>query len=107
MKKTFKLTHEKIKPARLVEKFKYEVKKYVKRERRRSLPKTMDYWDFNCRYGADADSAEVIHFSTINEHISKAEAAGYSEFYLEILAHAKQRNKHTPESTDEVNEFED
>ena len=40
MKKTFKLTHEKIKPARLVEKFKYEVKKYVKRERRRSLPKS-------------------------------------------------------------------
>ena len=40
MKKTFKLRHEKIKPARLVEKFKYEVKKYVKRERRRSLPKS-------------------------------------------------------------------
>ena len=60
MKKTFKLTHEKIKPARLVEKFKYEVKKYVKRERRRSLPKTMDYWDFNCRYGADADSADLL-----------------------------------------------
>lgn len=92
MKKTFKLTHEKIKPARLVEEIKHQVKKYVKRERRCSLPEGMDYWDFDCRYGADADTAEVIHFSTINEHINKAEAAGYTEFYLEILAHARKRN---------------
>ncbi len=106
MKKTFKLTHEKIKPARLVEEIKHQVKKYIKRERRCALPKGMDYWDFDCRYGANVDSAEVIHFSTINEHINKAEAAGYSEFYLEILAHAKKRN-FVAQSNDDLDEFED
>lgn len=92
MKKTFKLTHEKIKPARLAEAIKHEVKKYVKRERGRALPKGMDYWDFDCRFGVDAKNSDVIHFSTINDHINKAETDKLETFYLEILAHAKQRN---------------
>ena len=38
MKKTFELTHPKIKPARKVESVKHEVKKYLKRERNKTLP---------------------------------------------------------------------
>jgi hypothetical protein len=40
MEKTFKRTHPKIKVPRLVEAIKYEVKKYIRRERRKSLPLT-------------------------------------------------------------------
>ena len=43
MKKTFKLTHKKIKLPRLVEAIKHEVKKYIKRERRRELPDLSAY----------------------------------------------------------------
>ena len=50
MKKTFKIAHPKIKVARMFEAIKYEVKKYLKRERRKSLPEGVDYWDFDCRY---------------------------------------------------------
>ena len=42
MKKTFKLTHPKIKPARLIESVRRDVKKYLKREKRKSLPDGVD-----------------------------------------------------------------
>ncbi len=100
MKKTFSLQHEKIKPARLADKIKHEVKKYMKRESRRALPTGMDFWDFDCRFGANAKTAEVIHVSKINEYISQAEADELSEFYLEILSHAKKRHYTASESNE-------
>jgi hypothetical protein len=86
MKKTFVLSHPKIKLPRLVDAIKHEVKKYLKRERNKTLPEGTDYWDFDCRYGADESTAEVIHLSTINKHIDKAEENELASFYLEILA---------------------
>ncbi|MDH5386984.1 MAG: DUF6172 family protein [Gammaproteobacteria bacterium] len=85
MKKTFKLTHEKLTLPRLVESIKYEVKKYIKRERRRALPEDADYWDFDCRFGVDETNSEVVHLSEINKLISWAESEGLETFYLEIM----------------------
>ncbi len=93
MKKTFKLTHEKIKIPRLVDAIKHEVKKYIKRERRRALPENADFWDFDCRFGADEASSKVIHLSEINKSISWAESEQLKSFYLEILARPCTRNK--------------
>ncbi|GAC25694.1 MAG: hypothetical protein CL579_01320 [Alteromonadaceae bacterium] len=86
MKKTFVLSHPKIKLPRLVEAIKFEVKKYLRRERKKSLPEGADYWDFDCRFGADKDSAQVIHLGSINKHIDEAEKNELASFYLEILA---------------------
>ena len=86
MKKTFVLSHPKIKLPRLVEAIKFEVKKYLRRERKKSLPEGADYWDFDCRFGADKDSAQVIHLGSINQHIDEAEKNELASFYLEILA---------------------
>ncbi len=85
MKKTFNLTHEKIKLPRLIDAIKHEVKKYLKRERRRTLPEDADYWDFDCRFGVDKDSSEVIHVSEINKSISWAESENLDSFYLEVM----------------------
>ena len=85
MKKRFNLTHPKIKVPRLVEGIKNEVKKYIKRERRKKLPPGVDFWDFDCRFGADEASSEVVHLSAINESISQAESSQLESFYLEIL----------------------
>lgn len=93
MKKTFKMSHPKIKVPRLVEAIKYEVKKYIKRERRKELPADVDYWDFDCRYGADEASSESIHLSAINKCISGAEEQQLESFYLEILAKPGYRKK--------------
>ena len=93
MKKTFKMTHPKIKVPRLVEAIKYEVKKYIKRERGKVLPPNVDFWDFDCRFGTDEASSEVIHLSAINKAISEAEAQQLESFYLEILAKPGYRSK--------------
>jgi hypothetical protein len=85
MKKTFKLTDSKLKLPRLIEAIKHEVKKYIKRERRKTLPPKVDFWDFDCRYGVDEASSEVIHVSAINKYISQAESEQLESFYLEIL----------------------
>lgn len=93
MKKTFQMTHPRLKVPRLVEAIKYEVKKYIKRERGKTLPSNSDFWDFDCRFGADETSSEVIHLSAINKAISQAEADQLESFYLEILAKPGYRRK--------------
>lgn len=93
MKKTFTLSHPKIKRPRLIEAIKFEVKKYIKRERNKKLPINDDFWDFDCRFGADQESSEVIHVSAINKSIDQAEAQELESFYLEILATPRRRTK--------------
>jgi hypothetical protein len=93
MKKTFKLSHPRIKRPRLVDAIKYELKKYLRRERRRELPPKADYWDFDCRFGADEASSEAIHVATINKCIDRAEAEQLESFYVEILAKPARRRK--------------
>lgn len=85
MKKTFQLTHPKIKLARLVEAVKHDVKKYIKRERNKKLPEGVDFWDFDCKYGPTAEDAVEIHLSEINKRIDSAEEQQLESFYLEIL----------------------
>jgi len=93
MKKTFKLTHPKIKVARLAEAIKYEIKKYVKRERRKILPQGVDFWDFSCKFGHNDEEAKDIHLSEINKSIDKAEAEELESFYVEVLAKPGYRTK--------------
>ena len=93
MKKTFKLTHPKIKVPRLVEAIKHEVRKYLRRERRKKLPEDADYWDFDCRFGIDEASSDVVHVSDIDKSIDQTESKQLESFYLEILAKPGQRNK--------------
>jgi hypothetical protein len=86
MKKTFVLSHPKIKLPRLVDSIRHEVKKYLRRERNKPAPDGADFWDFDCRFGADKDNAEVIHLGAINQHIDEAEKNELASFYLEIIA---------------------
>jgi hypothetical protein len=99
MKKTFNLTHPKIKVPRLVDAIKHEVAKYIKRERKKALPKKVDFWDFDCRFGANETTAKVIHMSDINKNISQAESDQLESFYLEILAKPGHRSKKPVDKT--------
>jgi len=98
MKKTFILKHEKIKIDRLFEKTRFEVKKYIKRERGKDLPEGSDFWDFDCRFGDTEQDAEVIHVADIGKHISDVQDRGLESFYLEILAKAASRTKKPKEN---------
>jgi len=95
MKKTFKLTHPTTKVPRLVEAAKHEIKKYLKRERRKKLPEGVDFWDFDCKFGSTAEESKEIHSSEINKCIDKIEEKRLDSFYMEILAKPVHRMKKT------------
>jgi hypothetical protein len=84
MKKTYELSHPKIKVARLIDAAKHDVKKYMNRERLKELPEGANFWGFDCKYGIDAASAKEIHVGEINKHIDQAERQELPSFYLEI-----------------------
>ena len=58
MKKTFPLAIEGRHRDRVVEALKHELRKYVRRERRRPLPAGVDFLDFDCRFVAAEAGAE-------------------------------------------------
>jgi len=93
MKKTFKLTHEKIKPERQIEAVKHEIRKYIKRERSKKLAPGVDFLDFDCRFGFDEANSEQIHLAEIDKSINWAVSEGKTSFYLEIVSKPGYRNK--------------
>lgn len=86
MKKTFELTHPKVKLERRVDAVKHEVKKYLKRERNKKLPTGADFWDFDCQFGNTKEEAEPVQLSDINKRIDQTQVDGLTSFYIEIIA---------------------
>lgn len=91
MKRTFQLQIEGKKPERILDSIKHEVRKYLKRERRRVLPQDTDYWDFDCKFGSSEETSEVVHLSTIIAHIDEISKTGGTQLYVEIIAKAVKR----------------
>ena len=91
MKKIFPLQDPRHKPPRVVASIKSELRKYLKRERRKDLPEKADYWDFDCRAGRDSASAEPRHVSELIEAVDAAATENWEAVYIEILAKPGQR----------------
>jgi hypothetical protein len=98
MRKTFILKHPKIKIDRLFESTRYELKKYIKRERGKTLPEGADFWDFDCRFGDTEQEAKVIHLGDIAKHITDVQERGLESFYIEILVKPASRKKKPKET---------
>lgn len=96
MKKTFQLTHDKIKPARLAESARCDVRRYFKRSRRRELPEGFNCWQFDCRFGPSEADAKPVEDENILKAMVKAEQDQWKSFYVEILARPGNR---PPKST--------
>ena len=89
MKKVFKLTDEKKHDDRVLEAIKNELRKYIKREKKKTLPDTkIMYWDFDCKIGAVKDDAKVVKFEELIKALDAVKAMGALECYIEILAKA-------------------
>jgi predicted N-acyltransferase len=86
MRKTFKLQIEGKNPDRVLEAIKHEIRKYVKRERRRDLPEGVDFWDFDCKFGLTQEAAQEVHFATLTSLIDAVAKDKGEQFYIEILA---------------------
>ena len=86
MKKTFQLQVEGKHPDRWLESIKHDIRKYLRRERRRALPAGVDFWDFDCRFGETEGTSEIAHVASLIAHIDQVVQAGGKQFYIEILA---------------------
>ncbi len=102
MKKTFKLKQENKHPDRVVDSIKYEVRKYIKREKRKALPEDKDFWFFDCKFAIGDEEPKVIDFIDITKSIDEAAKSEAETFYLEILARAEKRPEKEEEETLEV-----
>jgi Family of unknown function (DUF6172) len=86
MKKVFKLIIPGKNKDRTIESIKNEVRKYLKRERNKTLPEGVDYWDFDCKFGNNSETSQSIYISEITKYIDDSGHNNWEEFYLEILA---------------------
>lgn len=105
MKKIFKLTDEKKHEDRVLEAVKNDIRKYVKREKKKKLEDAkMTYWDFDCKVGATSDTAEVVEFEALIKALDAVKATGAIECYVEILAKVVEKPvKEVVESAEDEN----
>ena len=104
MKKVFKLQVENKKPERQLESVKNEVRKYLKRERKKKLPEDAVYWDFECRFGKDSASAKSVSVSEITVGLDDAHNESWEECYVEIIAKASMKKPIVESETEEDSE---
>jgi hypothetical protein len=94
MRKNFPLHIDGRHPDRVLDAVKHEVRKYLKRERRRDLPEGVDFWDFDCKCGLQASDAELVHVAALITSIDALAKAEAKSVYVEILAkHGKRSPK--------------
>jgi len=86
MKKIFDLKPTNKKPERQLEAIKSEIRKYMKRERKKKLPENATYWDFDCRLGLSEEEAKKINVTELTAALDALVLAESSNCYIEILA---------------------
>lgn len=84
MRRTYRLDIEGKHPDRLLEASKHDIRKYIRRERRKELPKGADFWDFDTRFGTDEASAEVIFPAELIRRVDALVAEGGNQFFVQI-----------------------
>ena len=92
MKKTFLLTDSKKAPQRVLESIKSNIKKYIKREKRKELPDGSNFWKIDCKFGKDKDSAIEIKYEDVMKNINEASAQNLPSFYIELTSQASTMN---------------
>ena len=112
MKKRFALTDTKKAPERVLEAIKNDIRKYIKREKRKPLSSDTNFWQIDCRFAKNDAELQEIKFEDIMKNINEASQEKCESFMIELLATAvykepKKIEKIQEEETiDEVQEIE-
>ena len=93
MKKIFPLVVPDRQPKLVLDAIKHELRKYLKRERRKPLPEGVDFWDFDCRVGKGEAAPEVKHPGDVEKAVEEAAKEGCASVFVEILAKPGHRTK--------------
>ncbi len=91
MRKTYPLTAPNKQPARVLDAVKHDIRRYITRERGRPLPSDQQTWQFDCKVGADAASAQALRVSEVIAAVDAVAASGAASVYVEILTRAAER----------------
>ncbi|WP_438483029.1 DUF6172 family protein [Oleiharenicola lentus] len=86
MKKAFPLQAVGKDDARVRDKIRHEVNKYVRRSRKREIPEGFGMWEFACKIGPQAEQAESKPLDAIAHEIDAIAETGVKEVYIEIEA---------------------
>lgn len=97
MRKTYPLAVDGKHPDRVLDAIKHDIRKYLRRERRRPLPEGVDFLDFDCRFGANAEQAESADVSALIGLLDSAARDGTSQVYVEIIAKPGQKTPRPPD----------
>ena len=92
MKKTFLLTDPKKDPERVLDSIKHDIRKYIKREKRKELVDGSNFWKINAKFGQTEKSAVEIRFVDIMKNISDASTQKWDSFYIELISEAGTMN---------------
>ena len=87
MRKIYSFKAEGRHPDRVLDAVKHDIRKYLKRERRRDLPEGADFWDFDCRFGPDKNSAEGLLVSTLIAAVDAAARRTHAAARHVIVTH--------------------
>lgn len=107
MKKTFLLTDEKKDPQRVLDSIKNNIRKYIKREKRKPLPKDSNFWKINCKFGKTEESAVEIRFEDMMKNINEASEQNLESFYIQLIAEAGTMNFKKKEKVEEEVELDE
>ena len=91
MKKTFPLQAPGKDDARVRDKIRHEVNKYVRRSQRKTPPEGFAIWEFICKVGVSPDQAESKAIKEVGGAIDAVAQTGATSVYVEIEAVPAQR----------------
>ncbi len=86
MKKVFSLHQPGKDDARVRDKIRHEVNKYVRRERQKPMPEGFDWWLFACQVGPTQAAAESLPLAQVGGAIDAVAQAGAAEVYVEVVS---------------------
>jgi len=92
LKKTFKLQESGKHPDRTMDTIKHQLRKYLKREKKKKFQSTNSFWDFECRFGENYESSKEVTFNDIIKLLDEAKEEKWKECYIEIIAVAREKS---------------
>lgn len=95
MKKNFSLQSLGRDDARVRDRIRHEVNRYVRRSRRQDLPEGFAVWEFACKVGATPENARVMPLKEVGGAIDRVAETGAKAVYIEIVALPAQRAART------------
>jgi len=86
MKKTFPLHVAGQDDARVLDAVKNDLRKYLKRERKKTFPEGFDTWNFDCKIGLDRETAAAAPVDELISDLDRLAGENAGSVYVEILA---------------------